>query len=772
MSEPKMPGVIESITIAQATFQTETITPTALNFFFGKNGAGKSTIGRVIRSGNTLRWGSGIDPAAYSVLVFNQEFITDNFSTCEGVNGVFTLGKENIEAQENIKRLEEGLKQAEETVTQHQQVAEGKETQLSALAEGFREICWSCTAQVRTQLPLAVKGKKTKALFASHVLEQSEAIEHDYSELSKLYAAAFNDQAKTYTALIPISHTLPSSDLVSEPIVSSAQTPFAQFVQNLNATDWVRQGHIAFTHHDGDPCPYCQQTLPADFEDLLASCFDDAYETNLATLKTFIEDYTSVARQIWSAAVPPSSLPDVHPDVDLKEYGTAAELLRSQIEGNIQLLNKKLQTPSTQVELVDLAPTIRKINDLIRQANVITDAHNAIVADQAHQRKACTRMVWEHLAHILSEEVETYRKQKQALTTEKEEAHRLAAQARKTRDNIERTLREARKTVVNTQSVITEINRLLKDSGFQGFHLASNPGHEDTYRVVRADGTTAVHLSEGERNFIAFLYFYYLVHGSHSLDEGHKHKIVVIDDPVSSMDSATMHVVAFLVRELASICENTCEYRHHIHLGDFIKQLFVLTHNAYFFREVSYNHLSDYRYASYYLIRKDNNVSTIKQCTRNQAAAPSQLENYSPVVHGYAALWQEYQEATSAVVLMNVMRRILEHYFLQLCGYEGSNIANRILKENRERFIKYHADGHEDQSEYNLVAAVLAYITHGISGIDEDAYYIADAQDPDQLRAVFERIFTLMDQHQHYDMMTNTHLPSHRADRLEKDSRE
>lgn len=249
---------------------------------------------------------------------------------------------------------------------------------------------------------------------------------------------------------------------------------------------------------------------------------------------------------------------------------------------------------------------------------------------------------------------------------------------------------------MNTQSVITEINRILRDNGFQGFHLASNPSLPDTYRVVRTDGATAVGLSEGERNFIAFVYFYYLVHGSHCIDEGHQQKIVVIDDPVSSMDSATLHVVAFLVRELASIFENNCDYRHHPHLGDFIKQLFVLTQNSYFFREVSYNHVRDYHYASFYLIRKDNNVSNITHCTRPQPAAPSQRENYTPVMNGYAALWHEYQEATSSVVLMNVMRRILEHYFLQLCGYDGIDIATRILKDNRERFITKREDGHED----------------------------------------------------------------------------
>ena len=37
----KMKGLIESITVDAATFHNETIEPTYINFFFGKNGAGK-----------------------------------------------------------------------------------------------------------------------------------------------------------------------------------------------------------------------------------------------------------------------------------------------------------------------------------------------------------------------------------------------------------------------------------------------------------------------------------------------------------------------------------------------------------------------------------------------------------------------------------------------------------------------------------------------------------------------------------------------------------
>ena len=66
------------------------------------------------------------------------------------------------------------------------------------------------------------------------------------------------------------------------------------------------------------------------------------------------------------------------------------------------------------------------------------------------------------------------------------------------------------------------------------------------YEVIREDGSVAENLSEGERNFIAFLYFYHQVRGSMTGEEL-KEKIVVIDDPVSSMDSTALFLVSALL---------------------------------------------------------------------------------------------------------------------------------------------------------------------------------------------------------------------------------
>ncbi len=160
------------------------------------------------------------------------------------------------------------------------------------------------------------------------------------------------------------------------------------------------------------------------------------------------------------------------------------------------------------------------------------------------------------------------------------------------------------------------------------------------------DSTVAVNLSEGERNFIAFLYFYQLVRGSHSDSDVSKDKIVVIDDPVSSMDSSVLFIVSTLVREMVGVCFNNAEYLDSERevQGDYIKQIIVLTHNVYFHREITYNLTRHYRCVSLFVVSKASNNSTIRPCVRRSQRVPTEQENFNPVQNSYAALWGEYRE--------------------------------------------------------------------------------------------------------------------------------
>ena len=320
---------------------------------------------------------------------------------------------------------------------------------------------------------------------------------------------------------------------------------------------------------------------------------------------------------------------------------------------------------------------------------------------------------------------------------------------------------------VNTDEAFESMNAMLKDSGFQGFSLRKKPGVKNRYEVVRDGNKPVKRLSEGERNFIAFLYFYHLVKGSGAADAAiitstgkvtdvtdRRDKIVVIDDPVTSMDSGTLFIVSSMVREMISVCHNNIEVLHPDITGTYIKQIFILTHNAYFHREVTYNMVEYYDCVTFYMVRKTDNHSSITPCIEYAKELSDDDKNVNPVQNAYTALWTEYQELQSSIPLLNVIRRILQYYFLELCGYQGGNIRDIILKKNKAEFIKKRADGSIDDMDYHLASSMLSYIDNDYSFID-GFNLIQESVEPKQYRKVMKKIFDKLGQSQHYRMMTH-----------------
>ena len=142
-------------------------------------------------------------------------------------------------------------------------------------------------------------------------------------------------------------------------------------------------------------------------------------------------------------------------------------------------------------------------------------------------------------------------------------------------------IRELERNITSIQPTVNEINSLLSSFGFTGFkiHKSQKDGY---YSIVRPDGTEAKEtLSEGERSFVTFLYFYHLLKGSTSESGMTENRVVVIDDPVSSLDSDILFIVSNLIKRL--FCDVRSGTGH-------IKQVFVLTHNVYFHKEITFNH--------------------------------------------------------------------------------------------------------------------------------------------------------------------------------------
>jgi wobble nucleotide-excising tRNase len=206
------------------------------------------------------------------------------------------------------------------------------------------------------------------------------------------------------------------------------------------------------------------------------------------------------------------------------------------------------------------------------------------------------------------------------------------------------------------------------------------------------------------------------------------------------------------VREMVEVCYNNTHYLDQKVQGDYIKQIFILTHNPYFHREITLHQEKRYQSVSFFMIYKTDNVSSVKLCERQNVKIPTEKENYNPVKNSYVDMWDDLKKQNSPIPVLNAMRRILEYYFLQLCGYEGTDIRKIVLEDNKDKFVVSIKGAQPDYSRYHLADAMLSYISNS-NGISDGLNYFEDFADVEQYKAVFKLIFESLQQEQHYNIM-------------------
>lgn len=350
--KPKMQSAIERITLNDATFTGEVIEPTFVNFFYGKNGAGKSTIARSLRDNTGIEWKNGKSASDYDVLTYNTEFIDANFANYGNLAGVFTVCETNIEVQKKIEALQADKSAVAEEYKKKSEAAESKRKEKEGALGVFQEACWNQSKTLRPTFDAAIKGKKTKALFAGEILKITP-VHHDGSALEERVKTLWGGDDKQYgkfTKAGKVSYaSLPGFDLMGKVVASSSETPFANFIKKLNATDWVRQGHIHFAGQTDGKCPYCQQKLPVSFEDDLLKCFDAQYQENIAAISNFQSVYVSEMSSLVRTFE--SNLDDVLPGMNTDEYQAKVKNFKDAITINTQRIEAKVDELENMEEL-------------------------------------------------------------------------------------------------------------------------------------------------------------------------------------------------------------------------------------------------------------------------------------------------------------------------------------------------------------------------------------------------------------------------------------
>ena len=299
---------------------------------------------------------------------------------------------------------------------------------------------------------------------------------------------------------------------------------------------------------------------------------------------------------------------------------------------------------------------------------------------------------------------------------------------------------------VNTKEAVDNINQILKNSGFMGFEILEKDkiNNISQYYLSRIGSNQQENifnsLSEGEKNFISFLYFYQLCFGTTDIQSNSsKKKIIVIDDPVSSMDSQVLFIVSTLVNRLITYKEKTNPGKKEF-LNSNICQVFILTHNYYFYKEVAMDKRPICKNQTHYLISKKSNNET--QIEKREYKARDD----------YSLMWETVRNVKKTlddsnkeqnILLANLFRRILESY-ANFIGLGNDSWATVMMDDNK------------DSVEHYLKCAFVSMIndeSHKVSPFDSLYFHKIHNEKPSKLFSVFESIFMDINGKDHYEKM-------------------
>lgn len=713
-----------------------------INFMYGANGSGKSTISSYLAGSSDTRfrecsieWENENHETIY---VYNRGFRTSNFQ--QTIPGVFTMGNATIEDVNELERLKRELsgkkdewgrqneslkkiiaekKKREEVFkeTVWKEILQKNEDQFQKAFEGLR----GSKEKFRDELLKRIKEGKGKVCSKEELLQRAQTL---YASKPKKVERIKLDIEESIERIEGIRQ----HPIWSTVIAGNKDVDIAALINELKISSWVSQGRHYITK-DTTKCPFCQQeTITDEFRIKLDSFFDTEYEKKITLMKTLLSEYKEQINHIMAVIDFAVSNDGAETGkLDIAVYYERQEILRKAAEENVRRIEEKIREAGIKIELESLAAETKSIIDLVETANSAINVHNELVSKIDTAEADLTDDVWATCINIAGPFIKSYN---QDIVNIQKGITGIGKQVDSKKEEItqlEAKVIEKGKNITSVQPTIDEINRSLVAYGFTNFSIQPAEDQENYYCIKRDDGTLATGtLSEGEETFLTFLYFMQWAKGSKDPNHVADKKILVLDDPISSLDSTVLYIVGAMVKDLWKKVRDG--------EGD-VNQLFILTHNVFFHKEASF----DPRHSL------GNNIN-FAVITKNDGV--SEIRNYqqtNPISTSYELLWAEIRENDhiSRVSIQNAMRRIIENYF----GMLGNEKDDRLIQT---------FDTAEDQM---IARSLLYWINDGSHSIPDDLHIDSYTDAVPKYKRIFREIFEKSNHLAHYNMMMKIEDP-------------
>lgn len=637
------------------------------NLIYGWNGTGKTTLSRILRcmekrtvpvgeitvevDGKDIQH-SDFTNVTVPIRVFNREFVEESVFPFGGgdLPPIFVLGAESVEKQKEVERTKGAHAEAQSKLELAQSTKKRAD-------KDFEQFCIDRARVIKETLRSSGQNRYNnydKANFKDEAEKMAKAGDteaHLLSEDERERLIA-QHQSTPKPKVIEVTYSLPDfaairvklSELLTTTVVSEA---IESLKTDSELAVWTQNGLRLHRDRKSDRCLFCEQQLPKDRLAALEAHFSAQYEQFLQKLDQFIRDLKKYSKEISDLRLP--SKAELYDNLS-GEFEAAERVLTETLKATQIFLDQAVRALEEKKHKVfeQVSVTLQETQadaDAVEKLNAVIRKHKQACDDfQTNVNKAREQLASGMIAKALADFVKLRDAAQQAevaVQAAEQEVQRLKIE-------IERLERE----IVEHRRPAEELNEDLRNYlGHDELQLKI----KDTGYAITRRGIQAQALSEGEMTAIALLYF---LKSLNDRQFDFENGIVMIDDPVSSLDANALYLAFGFIRDRTKDAG----------------QLIILTHNFTFFRQVRnwFHHLKGQN-------KKDINQRPARfymlECAHDQNGRCAGVRLLDPLLEQYeseyhylfacvyrASIDKKPADLEKNYVLPNMARRLLEAF--------------------------------------------------------------------------------------------------------------
>lgn len=655
------------------------------NILFGYNGKGKSSIAIGIKD----EFLKDIIKKPENFRIFDRDFVSNSLlienseDKIKGVEASFSKG--DVDIENKIKELEKLIIKEDEI--------EKNNTNISKLHK-----------EIRTEIDKIHDRRKGKSNIQKKSKDESierviELYKKDYQDAKKIESDdenlikingdnAIEKQIAQNENLKPLNFSKIQTPLIEE-VKAIFKEKFGEDISipEFEIVQWIESG--LKLHKEGDNCKFCNGNLDfLDVKSKLAEFKENKRHKAIEKLKQFREQLQSLLDSI-KIIEKESKTYSTNIGTDIEQYFIAISAKKNTIVSLITSCQSKIDKIEIQ-ETFDfelLAETLKVIEESISS---ISKAKHQLLLELRKKQNNLTTLVKGAIGLEIRKSATIKEKLKEVKDNVLDVKEKRENNKKKQQD-----IQDLKQQKSLTKDFADFVSQILNDINISLKVVLDTDNKNYIIKSTNENATLTIKdISEGEKNLLALLFFYYELFADNKQQRIKPEiELIIVDDPISSMDDSNKFYIMEMMKNLLELKN---------------QQIFVMTHSWDDYCNLSYGQENNQTFATFE-IRKNNGVSTLVELSRK--------------VKPYNYLFKEIYEfskksgediKTECQIYHypNVMRRIFEEWYGFKIG-RNLNFTSNLQKQIENDFS---ITSNNQKTKLGLLIKVCNILSHSING--------------------------------------------------------